>query len=188
MEKLKKKVPPIPSPRRPQPPIPETGKDESPKVPPPVQPRVNPPSVPPRENPPPVTTRNTPPVTTRNTPPVTTKNTPPVTTKNTPPVPSRNTPPVPSRNTRKSFNEVNNVGNVTLVLEEDFDSVSDDIRLLNVDLSSLISEIDDFEKEYVEDNSSLKLESIFNNLNDILKENDLSDLNVMEVDIDKLKI
>jgi len=116
-----------------------------------------------------------------------------------PKVPPRRQPEPPislnkpknNNNFEERRNEVKvnvNLGNVHMLSELDISDVSDDIKLLNTDLSSLIDDMDDFEKNFVEDVSTSIIQTTFNNLSGILKDNDLSDLNVMEVDIDKLKI
>jgi len=174
-----KKVPTIPSPRdRKLPPIPpprntnEEGLEPEKKVPPIPSPRD------------------------RKLPPVPQTEKPQkdeVKDKVPPKVPPKTSKPVnpepPTKNQIKKKAKPINLDGITLIEELDMNSVTDDLKSLNnVNLSSLIAEMDDFENQFVEDNTSSQIDITFNNLSNILKENDLSDLNVMEVDIDKLKI
>jgi len=116
------------------------------------------------------------------------------TPKNTPKIYDQLPPPPPlvqqtSQKTMKQKPVNKKLEGIGLIEELDVNSVSDDISSLNIDLSSLITDMDNFENDMVLDNNSSSLiDETFNNLINSLKEHDLSDLNVMEVDIDKLKI
>jgi len=185
-------LPKVPPRRQPEPPprtLPETPNNQPPnnqlpKVPPRRQPEL-PTNPPPNNQLPPRTLPETP----NNQPP--NNQLPKVPPRRQPEPPISLNKPKNNNNFEERGNEVKvnvNLGNVHMLSELDISDVSDDIKLLNTDLSSLIDDMDDFEKNFVEDVSTSIIQTTFNNLSGILKDNDLSDLNVMEVDIDKLKI
>jgi len=174
----------------------------TPTTPPPIVPRpsisINTPTTPPPIVPRPSISINTPttapPIVPRPSISINTPTTPPpivprpsISINSPPPIVSRPTQPVQTLSSSKLANL--NLDNIQIEPEIDISSANDDLSALDTDLSSLIGDLDDFSNIYEEDENSLEfVDSLFNNLFDQLKSHDLSDLNVIDVDIDKLKI